>query len=123
MLRLDARHLHLIPACTVRNRLRLLIRCRSFACCAAVHIVSGADVPSGIDAGIVPVKVERGKMICTDNFDCLFDLISRSLQQNNCFLRSYQADAMRNIYDAVVNGKGLDGEACLSVQGTAFRRS
>ncbi len=62
-------------------------------------------------------------MICIDELEDIFDPISRSLQQNNCFIRSYQADAMRNIYDAVVNGKGLDGEACLSVQGTAFRRS
>ena len=41
----EAGHRHLILACTVRNRLRLLIRCRSFACCATVHIVSGANVP------------------------------------------------------------------------------
>ena len=32
--RLGAVHRHLIPACTVRNRLRLSIRCRSFVCLA-----------------------------------------------------------------------------------------
>ena len=57
------------------------------------------------------------------NIENLIDPIPGAWLKSNCFLRSYQADAMRNIYDAVVNGKGLDGEACLSVQGTAFRRS
>ena len=40
------------------------------------------------------------------NKENLRDPIFRSLMMGQCKLRSYQADAMRNIYDAVVNGKG-----------------
>ena len=34
------------------------------------------------------------------------DPIWRSIVKNNCFLRSYQADALRNIFDAVMSGQG-----------------
>ena len=40
------------------------------------------------------------------NKENLRDPIFRSLMMGQCKLRSYQADAMRNIYDAVMNGKG-----------------
>ncbi len=36
----------------------------------------------------------------------LFDPVARALTANNCYIRSYQADAMRTIYDAVMFGKG-----------------
>ena len=40
------------------------------------------------------------------NIENLIDPIPGAWLKSNCFLRSYQADAMRNISDAVVNGKG-----------------
>ena len=36
----------------------------------------------------------------------MFDPVSRALSRNSCFLRSYQADALRNIFDAAMAGKG-----------------
>ena len=34
------------------------------------------------------------------------DPVWRSLIQNNCLLRSYQSDALRNIFDAAMSGRG-----------------
>ena len=34
------------------------------------------------------------------------DPVWRGLIQNNCRLRSYQSDALRNIFDAAMSGKG-----------------
>ena len=36
----------------------------------------------------------------------LYDPVSGAWTKNNCFLRSYQADALRNIFDAVMSGQG-----------------
>ena len=36
----------------------------------------------------------------------IFDPVTRGLHRNACFLRSYQTNALRNIYDAVIAGKG-----------------
>ena len=36
----------------------------------------------------------------------LFDPVTRALTANNCYIRSYQAEALRTIYDAVIYGKG-----------------
>ena len=36
----------------------------------------------------------------------LFDPVLRALMANNCYLRTYQAEALRTIYDAVMTGKG-----------------
>ena len=36
----------------------------------------------------------------------MFDPVSRALSRSSCFLRSYQADALRNIFDAAMAGKG-----------------
>ncbi|MBQ4514013.1 MAG: hypothetical protein II969_13550, partial [Anaerolineaceae bacterium] len=40
------------------------------------------------------------------NIESIIDPIYLSLMTSQCSLRSYQADAMRYIYDAVVMGKG-----------------
>ena len=40
------------------------------------------------------------------NIESIIDPIYMSLMTSQCSLRSYQADAMRNIFDAVVMGKG-----------------
>ena len=36
----------------------------------------------------------------------LFDPVLRAVRTNNCFLRSYQSEALRTIYDAVMEGTG-----------------
>ena len=38
--------------------------------------------------------------------DNLFDPVLRAVENNNCYLRSYQAETLRTIYDAVLEGKG-----------------
>ena len=37
---------------------------------------------------------------------CIHDPVMRGLLRNHCFLRSYQSDALRNIFDAAMSGKG-----------------
>ena len=36
----------------------------------------------------------------------IFDPVMRAFLVNNCRLRSYQSDALRNIFDAAMNGRG-----------------
>ena len=36
----------------------------------------------------------------------LFDPVYRAIMKNQCFLRTYQSDAIRSIYGAVMAGKG-----------------
>ena len=45
-------------------------------------------------------------MFNTLSTEGLYDPILQSVSKSGCCMRSYQADAMRNIFDAVVQGKG-----------------
>lgn len=44
--------------------------------------------------------------MCNYSLMNLFDPVSRGLMRNGCCLRSYQAEALRTIYDAAIDGKG-----------------